>query len=68
MRLHQITPINEGIYKLLEYGSGITTGAVASVANPINGVISRQPNLFGYIPYSKPTKKRKAKRSGSKSR
>lgn len=70
MRLSEIAEFDRDLNRLLEYGSGGGTaaGAVASIANPMGGVISRTPNLFGYIPASKPAKKRKSKRSSAKSR
>lgn len=70
MRLSEIAKFDKDLQRLLEYGSGggTSAGAVASIANPMGAVISRTPNLFGYIPASKPTKKRKSKRSAPKSR
>lgn len=55
---------------VIEYATGgaSAAGGVASIANPFGFAISRTPNLFGYIPASKPKKKRKSKRSRSKSR
>jgi hypothetical protein len=54
--------------KILETASGGSTssGSIASIANPMGATISRTPNLFGYIPYTKPkTKKRKNKRKNT---
>ena len=52
---------------LKEFASGgaSSAGGVASIANPMGGVISRTPNLFGYIPVQ-PTKKKKTKTKRSK--
>ncbi len=51
-----------------EYSSGGATaaGSIASVANPMGSVISRTPNLFGWVPPA-PAKK-KSKRKAPKSR
>lgn len=46
-------------------GGGTSAGSIASVANPIGGVISRTPNLFGYVPYAAPKKTKKKKRKAS---
>jgi len=70
MRLSEIATFDKDLQRLLEYGTGggTSSGAISSIANPIGGVISRTPNLFGYIPASKPSKKRKSKRSAAKPR
>jgi len=49
-------------------GGATASGSVASIANPMGGVISRTPNLFGYIPASEPDtqKKRKNKRKNAR--
>ena len=61
MRLINFVDKNDKIYKLLEYSTGSSNAAmIASVPSNINGVISRQPNLFGYIPLDN-VKKRKKK-------
>ena len=51
-----------------EYASSGSTaaGVVATVANPMGAVISRTPNLFGWIP-PKPEKKKRKRRSGKSS-
>ena len=38
-------------------GGGTSAGAIASVANPMGAVIHR-PNLFGYVPLKKKSKKK----------
>jgi hypothetical protein len=40
-------------------GGATSAGVVASVANPIGAVISRTPNLFGWVPPAPAKKKRK---------
>lgn len=54
--------------QLNEYASGGATaaGGIASVPNAMGAVISRTPNLFGYVPPAPP--KKKSKRKASKSR
>lgn len=47
-------------------GGGTSAGSIASVPNAMGGVISRTPNLFGWVPPA-PAKKKK-KRRASKSR
>jgi len=42
-------------------GGSTSSGSIASIANPVGNVISRTPNLFGYVPYAVPKKKRKKK-------
>lgn len=59
MRKHG--PINE-----FASGGGTSSGAIASVPNAMGAVISRTPNLFGWVPPA-PAKK-KSKRKASKSR
>lgn len=44
---------------------GTGAGSIASIVNPMGGVISRTPNLFGYIPYAVQTKSKKKKRKGT---
>jgi hypothetical protein len=53
--------IDQDILDLIETasGGGTSAGGVASIANPMGGVISRTPNLFGYIPAAEPKRKRK---------
>ena len=57
------------LYDIIESATGGATasGSIASVANPMGAVISRTPNLFGYIPAeTKPiTKKRKNRRKSA---
>ncbi len=52
------------LFDLIETASGGATsaGGIASVANSIGGVISRTPNLFGYIP-SQPQHKIKKRKN-----
>lgn len=54
------------LFDLVETASGGATasGSIASVANPMGGVISRTPNLFGYVP-ERPVQKRRGKRRKS---
>lgn len=58
------------LYDIIESATGGATasGSIASVASPMGSVISRTPNLFGYIPAeTKPTtKKRKNRRKSAR--
>lgn len=68
MRLSEFAANDKTLNQILETASGGATGAgsVASVANPVGGIISRMPttpNLFGYVQQSKPKNKRKKSKS-----
>ncbi len=65
-------PIKEfdgDLLALLETATGGATasGSIASISNPMGGMISRTPNLFGYIPEEPKvkTKKRRIRRKNT---
>lgn len=62
MRLVNFVDKNDQIYKLLEFSTSGSSSAAMVASSPaaIGGVISRQPNLFGYVPEQQ-TKKQKKK-------
>lgn len=74
VRVSESIPMDEydlfdgNLMDILETASGGSTsaGSIASVANPMGGVISRTPNLFGYIPTAPEPKKRKNKRKSTR--
>ena len=59
--IKEYTEFDGDLWDLLETATGGATasGSIASVANPMGGVISRTPNLFGYIPAAPSTKVKK---------
>lgn len=65
----EYTEFDGDLWELLETAtSGATSsGSIACVANPMGSVVSRTPNLFGYVPYETPpkTKKRQNRRKST---
>ena len=64
MRLTEFIKADDKLLRILETTSSSSTGAgsIASVASTVGGVHRRmptEPNLFGYIPASKPKTKKK---------
>lgn len=55
---------DQKLIDIIESASGGSTsaGSIASVANPM-GAINRRPSLFGYIPQSTETKRKKNRKS-----
>ena len=68
-RIREYQEFDGDLWDLLETATGGATasGSIASVANPMGSVISRTPNLFGYVPYETPpkTKKRRNRRKSA---
>ena len=67
-RIREYADFTGNLYDLIETATGGATasGSIASVASPMGGVISRTPNLFGYIP-AEPQPKTKKRRIRRKS-
>lgn len=64
MRLYEFAADDKKLNQILETTSSASTGSgsIASIANPVGGIIRRMPttpNLFGYVQPSKPKNKRK---------
>jgi hypothetical protein len=69
MRLREFIGDDQKLKDILENAtsSATSSGSIASIANPVGGIIKRMPstpNLFGYVPAqeSKLKKKRKTTR------
>jgi hypothetical protein len=66
MRLREFIGDDQKLKDILENASSGATGSgsIASIANPVGGIIKRiptTPNLFGYIPTQEPKPKKKRK-------
>ena len=65
MRLREFALHDPKLDSIMENASSASTGtgSIASIANPVGGIMRRmptEPNLFGYVePAEKPRKKRK---------
>lgn len=60
MRLRDITPSGDHFLDMLESATAGATGAASIASLPGGfGAINRRPSLFGYIPQSRPQKKKK---------